>query len=177
MTIDSWHFDILLVDSDQGRTRAVELGLPQYLCAALASNEPKVVHQALAVMDALSDRGSKSAAALVEIDGLIPALSRLIGKSTGFGASNLADAAARSLQKLVESVPEGFELTALSERTQVMSAPSVLERAAVLALVPTLTRLNAPRVADARTDSLTSSRARTRGRSTNLCVRPQQEVH
>ena len=53
-----------LVSSDQGRKRALQLELPRRLPAALKSNF-KVAYQALVVIDRLSVKASKAAAAVL----------------------------------------------------------------------------------------------------------------
>ena len=145
-----------LVGSDQGRKRALQLELPRRLPAALKSNF-KVAYQALVVIDRLSVKASKAAAAVLATDGVIAELTRLIAASgEDYEARYMANAAASTIKNVVESAPVGYELTPLSEWSLGMQAASVLERAAVEALEPTLKLLSLPAAADASTDHLAS---------------------
>jgi hypothetical protein len=146
-----------LVGSDQGRKRALQLELPRRLPAALKSNF-KVAYQALVVIDRLAVKASKAAAAVLATDGVISELTRLVAASgEDYEARYMANAAASTIKNVVESAPVSyFELTPLSEWSLGMQAASVLERAAVEALEPTLKLLSLPAAADASTDHLAS---------------------
>jgi len=156
--VTGWAWSALsqLVGSDQGRKRALQLELPRRLPAALKSNF-KVAYQALVVIDRLAVKASKAAAAVLATDGLIYELIRLIAASgEDYEARYMANAAASTIKNVVESAPVGYELTPLSEWSLAMQAASVLERAAVEALEPTLKLLSLPAAADASTDHLVS---------------------
>ena len=156
--VTGWAWSALsqLVGSDQGRKRALQLELPRRLPAALKSNF-KVAYQALVVIDRLSVKASKAAAAVLATDGLIYELTRLIAASgEDYEARYMANAAASTIKNVVESAPVAYELTPLSEWSLAMQAASVLERAAVEALEPTLKLLSLPAAADASTDHLVS---------------------
>ena len=156
--VTGWAWSALsqLVGSDQGRKRALQLELPRRLPAALKSNF-KVAYQALVVIDRLSVSASKAAAAVLATDGVISELTRLIAASgEDYEARYMANAAASTIKNVVESAPVAYELTPLSEWSLAMQAASVLERAAVEALEPTLKLLSLPKVADASTDHLAS---------------------
>ena len=151
----AWAALASLADTDAGRERARKLGLPRRLPAALANNV-KVAYQALGMVDALSVHGTRSAAALVEGDEIIASLGRLIATSDDFGARFLANRAAGSLERMVASVPAGYEQTPLAERSLEASAAGVLQRAANAALQPALELLSGPPTSDATTWSLSS---------------------
>ena len=156
--VTGWAWSALsqLVGSDQGRKRALQLELPRRLPAALKSNF-KVAYQALVVIDRLSVSASKAAAAVLATDGVISELTRLIAASgEDYEARYMANAAASTIKNVVESAPVAYELTPLSEWSLAMQAASVLERAAVEALEPTLKLLSLPAAADASTDHLVS---------------------
>ena len=156
--VTGWAWSALsqLVGSDQGRKRALQLELPRRLPAALKSNF-KVAYQALVVIDRLSVKASKAAAAVLATDGLIYELTRLIAASgEDYEARYMANAAASTIKNVVESAPVAYELTPLSEWSLAMQAASVLERAAVEALEPTLKLLSLPAAADTSTNHLAS---------------------
>ena len=156
--VTGWAWSALsqLVGSDQGRKRALQLELPRRLPAALKSNF-KVAYQALVVIDRLSVSASKAAAAVLATDGVISELTRLIAASgEDYEARYMANAAASTIKNVVESAPVAYELTPLSEWSLAMQAASVLERAAVEALEPTLKLLSLPAAADTSTNHLAS---------------------
>ena len=156
--VTGWAWSALsqLVGSDQGRKRALQLELPRRLPAALKSNF-KVAYQALVVIDRLSVGASKAAAAVLATDGVISELTRLIAASgEDYEARYMANAAASTIKNVVESAPVAYELTPLSEWSLAMQAASVLERAAVEALEPTLKLLSLPAAADTSTNHLAS---------------------
>jgi hypothetical protein len=157
--VTGWAWSALsqLVGSDQGRKRALQLELPRRLPAALKSNF-KLAYQALVVIDRLAVKASKAAAAVLATDGVISELTRLVAASgEDYEARYMANAAASTIKNVVESAPVSyFELTPLSEWSLGMQAASVLERAAVEALEPTLKLLSLPAAADASTDHLAS---------------------
>ena len=154
----AWAALSVLVKSEQGRKRALALELPRRLHAALTQRGCKVAYQASLVINELSSvKGSKSAAVVMSTDGVIAALSQLIGTSReDHEARFMSDASASSLKRMVESAAAGHDLTPLAEKSPAMTPVGVLQRAAAEALEPTIALLSSPPVEDVRTENVAS---------------------